>query len=559
MCSTIIYIKNNKGKAVMREQAFEKISEKIKKTPDVWELYNALYFLCKEETDIEAKWQMCKRLRAICNAEVANKNPLSENLNNLYKETLLLEAQFKRFDSYMLYLELNREPSKRFWLPRREQLLPVADAIQDLIDDKLDILTISLPPGSGKSTLEIFLHSMLIGANPDSPSLASGHSNILTNSIYEGVLGIINDKEEYLWHDVYPDWKDPITNAKEQTIDLNKKHRFSSLTCRAIGASLTGATRCEQILTADDLVSGIEEALSMERLDKLWQAYTNDLKSRKKLGCKELHLATRWSVHDPIGRLEKMYGDNPRFKCLVIPALNEKGESNFNYKYGVGFDTQYFEDMRENLDDCSFRALFMNEPIEREGLVYDETELRRYFELPDEEPEIIIAVCDTKDKGTDYCVQVVGYKYGDNYYIDDVICDNNLPEIVDGRLVEQLMRNNVQMANYESNNAGGRVATTVQQEIKAMGGRTKITTKFTTANKETKIIVNSAWVKEHCLFKAKEKYNKQSDYGKFISMLCSYTMAGKNKNDDVPDAISMFAEYAQSFIQRRVEVFKRFI
>ena len=525
----------------------------------MWDLYNALYFLCKEETGVDKKWAMCKRLRHICSTEVSNGNPLSESLNKLYRETLLLEAQFKRFDSYMLYLELNREPSKRFWLPRREQLLPVADAIQDLIDDKLDILTISLPPGSGKSTLEIFLHSMLIGANPDKPSLASGHSNILTNSIYEGVLGIINDKEEYLWHDVFPDWKDPITNAKEQTIDLEKKHRFSSLTCRAIGASLTGATRCEQILTADDLVSGIEEAMSMERLDKLWQAYTNDLKSRKKLGCKELHLATRWSVHDPIGRLERMYADDPRFRCLVIPALNENGESNFNYKYGVGFDTKYFEDMRENLDDCSFKALFMNEPIEREGLVYDETELRRYFELPDEEPEIVIAVCDTKDKGTDYCVQVIGYKYGDNYYIDDVICDNNLPEIVDSRLIEQLMRNNVQMANYESNNAGGRVATTVQNEIKARGGRTKITTKFTTANKETKIIVNSAWVKEHCLFKAKEKYNKQSDYGKFISMLCSYTMAGKNKNDDVPDAISMFAEYAQSFIQRRVEVFKRFI
>lgn len=543
----------------MRTEAFEKISEKLKKTPAVWELYNALYFLCKEETDVDKKWAMCKRLRAICSAEVSNKNPLSDSLNKLYRETLLLEAQFKRFDSYMLYLELNREPSKRFWLPRREQLLPVADAIQDLIDDKLDILTISLPPGSGKSTLEIFLHSMLIGANPDKPSLASGHSNILTNSIYEGVLGIINDKEEYLWHDVFPDWKDPITNAKEQTIDLEKKHRFSSLTCRAIGASLTGATRCEQILTADDLVSGIEEALSMERLDKLWQAYTNDLKSRKKLGCKELHLATRWSVHDPIGRLERMYGDNPRFKCLVIPALNENGESNFNYKYGVGFDTQYFEDMRENLDECSFKALFMNEPIEREGLLYNENELRRYYELPEEEPEVVIAVCDTKDKGTDYCVQLVGYKYNDDYYIDDVVCDNSLPEVVDARLIECLLRNNVQMANYESNNAGGRVAKDVQQAIKERGGRTKITTKFTTANKQTKIIVNSAWVKEHCLFKAKDQYTKQSDYGKFIGMLCSYTMAGKNKNDDAPDAMSMFAEYAQSFIQRRVEVFKRFI
>lgn len=543
----------------MRTQAFEKISEKTKKTPDVWELYNALYFLCKEETDVDKKWAMCKKLRAICNAEVLKGNPLSERLNKLYRETLLLEAQFQRFDSYMLYLELNREPSKRFWLPRREQLMPVAEAIQDLIDDKLDILTISLPPGSGKSTLEIFLHSMLIGANPDRPSLASGHSNILTNSIYEGVLGIINDKEEYLWHDVYPDWKEPITNAKEQTIDLEKKHRFSSLTCRAIGASLTGATRCEQILTADDLVSGIEEALSVERLDKLWQAYTNDLKSRKKLGCKELHLATRWSVHDPIGRLERMYGDNPRFKCLVIPALNENGESNFNYKYGVGFDTKYFEDMRENLDECSFKALFMNEPIEREGLLYSEQELRRYYELPDEDPEAIIAVCDTKDKGTDYCVQLVGYKYGEDYYIDDVICDNSLPEVVDARLIECLLHNNVQMANYESNNAGGRVAKDVQQAVKERGGRTKITTKFTTSNKQTKIIVNSAWVKDHCLFKAKESYTRQSDYGKFIAMMCSYTMAGKNKNDDAPDAISMFAEYAQSFIQRRVEVFKRFI
>ena len=543
----------------MRTQAFEKISEKTKKTPDVWELYNALYFLCKEETDVDKKWAMCKKLRAICNAEVLKGNPLSERLNKLYRETLLLEAQFQRFDSYMLYLELNREPSNRFWLPRREQLMPVAEAIQDLIDDKLDILTISLPPGSGKSTLEIFLHSMLIGANPDRPSLASGHSNILTNSIYEGVLGIINDKEEYLWHDVYPDWKEPITNAKEQTIDLEKKHRFSSLTCRAIGASLTGATRCEQILTADDLVSGIEEALSVERLDKLWQAYTNDLKSRKKLGCKELHLATRWSVHDPIGRLERMYGDNPRFKCLVIPALNENGESNFNYKYGVGFDTKYFEDMRENLDECSFKALFMNEPIEREGLLYSEQELRRYYELPDEDPEAIIAVCDTKDKGTDYCVQLVGYKYGEDYYIDDVICDNSLPEVVDARLIECLLHNNVQMANYESNNAGGRVAKDVQQAVKERGGRTKITTKFTTSNKQTKIIVNSAWVKDHCLFKAKESYTRQSDYGKFIAMMCSYTMAGKNKNDDAPDAISMFAEYAQSFIQRRVEVFKRFI
>ncbi len=351
--------------------------------------------------------------------------------------------------------------------------------------------------------------------------------------------------------------KNIITNAKEQTIDINKKHRFSSLTCRAIGASLTGATRCEKLLTADDLVSGIEEAMSVERLDKLWSAYTNDLKSRKKLGCKELHLATRWSVHDVIGKLEMMYVDDERARFVVMPALNEKGESNFDYKYGVGFDVEYFEDMRNNLDDASFRALFMNEPIEREGLLYHEEELRRYFELPDREPDAVIGVCDTKDKGTDYAFLPVGYVYGEDYYIEDCVCDNGLPEVVDVRLTDILLRHKVKQCRFESNSAGGRVAEKIQADVKARGGITHITTKYTTSNKETKIIVNSAWVKEHCLFKDASKYSRNSEYAKMIRFLCGYTMSGKNKNDDVPDGMAMFAEFAQSLSGNRVEVFKR--
>lgn len=539
------------------EKPFQKISEKTKKSRNDFALYNALYNLCVEEAETETKYRYTTQLKALCTEGVKANVGISDKLRQLFRETLLLEAQFQRFDSYMQYIELDREPTKRFWLPRRKQLLPVAEAIQELIDDKLDILSISLPPGTGKSTLEVFLHSMIVGAFPDNPSLASGHSGILTNSIYEGVLGIINDREEYLWHDVYPDVKNVITNAKEQTIDINKKHRFSTLTCRAIGASLTGATRCEKFLTADDLVSGIEEALSLERLNKLWTAYTNDLKSRKKLGCKELHLATRWSVHDPIGRLANMYADNSRARFLVIPAVDENGESNFNYKYGVGFDRAYFEDMQINLDDASYKALFMNDPIEREGLLYDADELRRYFSLPDEEPDAIIAVCDTKDKGTDYCVLPVGYVYGENYYIDDVVCDNSLPETVNGKIIAVLLNNGVKMARFESNSAGGVVAENIQKAIKDRHGITKIETKFTTTNKETRIIVNSAWVKEHCLFKDKSLYKPNSDYGKMMSLLCGYTFAGKNKNDDVPDAMALFADYAQSFHKGRVEVFKR--
>ena len=131
----------------------------------------------------------------------------------------------------------------------------------------------------------------------------------------------------------------------------------------------SGVRACDKILYADDLCSGIEEAMSKERLDKLWSAYTNDLKSRKKEGAKEIHIATRWSVHDVIGRLENQYGGDSRAKFIVLPALDADGESNFNYTYGVGFSRHYFEDMRNNLDEASFKALFMNQPIEREGLL----------------------------------------------------------------------------------------------------------------------------------------------------------------------------------------------
>lgn len=532
----------------------ENILSHIKAEPENMKHYTALYSVLSSMNNCAEKWRYSETLKRYCTERIIQNK--SKDASSLFKAVLLLEAQGLRLDSYMQYIELQREPEKRFWIPRRKQLEPVCRAMQKLVDGELDILSISLPPGTGKSTLEIFLHSMMIGAFPDSCSLASGHSGTLTNSIYDGVNSILSDPD-YLWHDVYPAAGTIITNAKEQTIDLGKKHRFSSLTCRAIGASLTGATRCEKLLTADDLVSGIEEALSIERLDKLWTAYTNDLKSRKKLNCKELHLATRWSVHDPIGRLQTMYADSPKAQFLVMPAVDEDGESNFNYRYGVGFDKEYFEDMKNNLDDCSWRALFMNQPIEREGLLYNEDELRRYFELPSDSPDAVISVCDTKDKGVDYCVMPIAYQYGNDFYIEEIICDNSNPEIVETRLVEVLLRHKVKLSRFESNSAGGKIAEKLQKEVKSRGGITRITTKYSTANKATRIIVDSPFVKEHFLFKDNSVIKNNKEYKRAIGMLCSYTMAGRNAHDDVPDAFSMLSDFIQSFETQTVRVIQR--
>ena len=528
-----------------------------KKSHDIFKNVQAIFDLAYSINDMELNFK-CREICVKKSQKFKKDRPEhAEQYRQLYKKTLLFAAPVD-FDSYCQYLEWNRPANKRFYLPRRKQLKPVAEALQELAEGKLDVLAISMPPGSGKTTIAIFFLTWLAGKQPDKPMLTGSHSNSFLRGVYDECLRIMSKEGEYLWHDVFPNFDIERTNAADLAIDIGTPKRFATLQFTSVGSGNAGKVRAEGLLYCDDLVSGIEQALSKDRLDKLWELYTTDLRQRKIGDCVELLIGTRWSVHDVIGRLEVKYADSDRAKFIVMPALDENDESNFDYVNGVGFTTEFYHDMRDTMDDASWRALYMNQPIEREGLLYAENELRRYFELPDREPDGVISICDTKDRGTDYAFMPVAYIYGNDYYIEDCVCDNSLPNIVEPRLVNCLLKNKVQMSRFEHNNAGGRVAKDIQAEVKARGGITKITTKFTTSNKETKIILNSAWVKEHCLFKDKSLYKKKDDYGRMLEMLCSYTMAGKNKHDDIPDGFAMLSEYAQSLVGNKVEVFQRF-
>jgi predicted phage terminase large subunit-like protein len=478
---------------------------------------------------------------------------------DLYNKALLFLAQeHKDFDSYLLYVEKNRDPEDRYYQPRRNKIYWLVQKMQRLIDDELDILSISMPPGTGKTTLGEFFISFVMGHYPNTPNLMSSHSGFMTRMFYDAVLNIITSNE-YCWSDVFPDIVFEGNNAKEETINLGRWQPFKTLTCRPIRGSLTGVTRCEGFLYVDDLVSGIEEALSIDRLDKLYGEYTTDLKSRKKKKAKEIHIATRWSVHDVIGRLERMYEGNQRAEFIAVPDIDpQTGKSNFDYDYDVGFDEKYFHDMEMSMDDVSYRCLYKSDPIEREGILYHPTELQRYIGgLPDREPDSILAICDTKDTGTDYNFLGVFYQYGDRYYLEDLVFKNIDPGTLDELNSDMLVKHHVQQAQFESNKEGSRTANEVERLVKAKGGRCHITKKYTTQNKETKIIVNSSWVKEHVIFKDITEYEPKSDYGVMMSFLCSYTQLGKNKHDDAPDTLAMFAQFVDALLGGEGQVVKR--
>lgn len=461
------------------------------------------------------------------------------------------------FDDFCIAMEWERPPSQRFYLPRRKQLLPIAREMQKLADDELDFLGLSMPPGTGKSALETFFLTFMVGRNPLAGNLVGSHNNSFLRGLYEECIRMLDPDGEYCWHEIFPKSRIVKTNALDMKIDVDKPQRFSSFQFRSIQGGNAGLARAIGILVCDDLIEGIEEAMSEERLEAKWTKFNTDLLQRTQGECKILMVATRWSVRDPLGRLEadEVFQKNHRCKFINIPALDKRDHSNFDYGGTIGFTSAYYKSLREIMDDASFSALYMGTPVERTGILYPTDELQRFFDLPTEEPDAVLAVCDTKNKGDDYFCMPIAYQYGDKFYIVSILCDNKTPEVVEPRLVNSLLNYGVKMARFESNSAGGRIAENVQNKIKDKGGITKIVTKYSTANKETRIIVDSAFVKEHFLFRDTSKYD--AEYRVAMNFLVSYTMSGKNRHDDVPDAMSMLADFVQTKVRPQAIVMKR--
>ena len=476
---------------------------------------------------------------------------------------LKMEAQNRQFDSYCLYLEKNRDPGRKFYQPRRAVLRQhgIPQALQRLIDDELDLLTISMPPGTAKTTCEKFFHSAVAGWYPLDFSLFYSHSGDITKMYYNSVLDIISNSDEYCWGEIFPDLHILRSDAKAEQFDVGFAGSFKpfpSVQCTSVGARNAGKVRASKFLFVDDMIARIEDALNKNTLEKLWSAYSVDAKQRKiksptdGIFCKELHIATRWSTRDIIGRLKDIYDDNPRAEFIAIPDINpQTGKSNFEYDV-EGYTIENFHDIEMTMDDISYRCLYKQDPIEREGLLYDEDDLRRFKDLPNQEPDAILGVCDTKEKGTDYMFLPMAYNYGDDYYIVDCVCDDSADFNVQyDKMTNIIVRHKAQQVEFESNQGGLRIAYEVEKRIHDQGSGCTIKTKYTESNKETKIIANADWVKKHCVFLEKTEYSPKSDYGKMMSQLVSYSISGKNKHDDVPDGMANFRLFVDRLFSRK--------
>lgn len=474
-------------------------------------------------------------------------NNIDNDLVNRYFDTLLLEAPHL-FHSYLLYLEKDREESERFYQPKMKQLnkYGLIQAMQDLEDDKYNRLCISMPPGTQKTTLEKFFCSWIIGKHPKDYSLFFSHSNEITGKFYKGVLDITTDDKEYKWNVIFPNLPLQSTNAQAQEANFGKYKAFSSIQCSSIGAKNAGKVRTNRYLYCDDLIGSIEEALNPIILEKIWRIYGVDLKQRKlNEQVKEIIIMTRWSTKDIIGHIIELYGNDPKLKIISIPDIDPKtGKSNFDYEYN-GMSVEFFNDQALTMDDISYRCLYKQDPIEREGLLYPENKIMRYKELPKTRIKRITGQCDTKSSGTDFyvfpcLVEFEGYE--GTYYCTDTICNNSADyEKQYENSANLIVDNEIQDCDFEANQGGDRVANEVRKRVEEKGWLCNISDTATETNKEARIFQCSSWVLQHIVFKDRSLYEPKSDYAEMMSWLLKYSVSGKNLHDDVPDVFSNFA------------------
>lgn len=483
----------------------------------------------------------------------------------IYKKTLRFDA-VDRFDSFMLYLELDREAAKRFYQPRRKVLKRFVDALQALEDDKLDELHLSCPPRIGKTSLIIFFLLWVMGRDSERSNLYCSYSDTITAGFYNGAIEILSDPQTYHFAEIFPTSDLKGTNAKEEYFDLDRKKHYHSLTCRSLYGTLNGACDASGYIVADDLISGIEEALNKDRLKSAWDKVNNNLLTRGKEKTKIIFIGTRWSLADPIGVRREMLANDDKFKYLRtqiidIPALDENEQSNFDYDYGVGFSTERYQAVRSSFertnDLASWDAQYMQKPVERTGSLFEPDAMRYYSGvLPETEPDRIIMVVDPAYGAGDYVAAPVVYQYGSDCYVVDVVFSPENKKVTIPLICDMAIKHNVSAMQIEATKATKEFPNDVQQFLSDNGKRINLTTKAasTQSTKQDRVFAQAPIIIDNFVFLSSGCRSR--DYQKFMEQMFAFKVIGKNVHDDAPDAVAMAADmiFRQN---QKVEVFRR--
>lgn len=486
--------------------------------------------------------------------EYAQDNKTDYKILDTYYDILKIEAR-DILDSYMLYVEKDRKRRERFYEPRRKTLKLVTDKLQALEDDELDELFVHMPARVGKSQELTLATSWKCARNTEASNLYVTYKEGLGGAFLDGVMEIWTDPI-YCFSDVFPEAIIVDTDAKNNKVDLQRKKKYKSLSGKGLTSGLNGEYDALGWLIIDDILEGIQDVLSPDVLRRKQIIFDNNVMKRKKEKCKVVYNGTIWSLHDIYMNRLDFLENNPeakdiRWDVLKIPALDPvTDESNFDYEYGVGFSTEYYRRERakfeENDDMAGWYAQCQQEPIERDGAVFNPEHMKFYNGvLPTEEPYRITAACDVALGGEDNLAFAVAYMYEDGaVYIDDVVFDSSEKKITKPKVTDMIIDHDVGSAFFEANQGGEGYKDEVDEMLREKGKKINLVSQYapTSMRKSQRIWDKAGTIREWYF---RDVGCRSREYRAFMRNLYSFTIKGKNKHEDAADCLASLAYFIE--------------
>lgn len=485
----------------------------------------------------------------------------------LYYQILLLMAP-DYLDAFCLYIERERMRADRFYEPRRRTLKRVVDALQALEDDELDRLFIHMPARVGKTQITTFYTAWHCSRDTEASNLYITYKEGLGGAFIDGVEEIFTDPT-YSYKEVFPKVQIISTDAKNNKLDLGKDRRrrkkYKSLSGKGLESGLNGEYDASGVMILDDILEGVQDVLSTDVLERKRTIYQNNALPRKKENCKMIYMGTIWATNDIYMKEREFLETDPsaadiRYEVIKIPALDPvTDESNFEYEYGVGFSTDYYRRLRAqfemNADLAGWWCQAQQEPIDRQGAIFEPQSMKYYKTLPEGEPIKVIAHCDVALGGADFLSFPVAYYYEDEEgdlegYVEAVVFDNSEKHITLPQVVGMIKKHQIKNVHFEANQGGEGYKDEVRRLIKE-DKEYKIPCNITsdwapvTKRKDQRIWDCAQDIRE-LNFKEPQLQDKQ--YRMFMQNLFSFTMNKRSKrvHDDAPDSLAGLVEFDKS-------------
>lgn len=425
-----------------------------------------------------------------------------------------------------------------FYKPERRYLVELCEALQEFYEDeKAKVLIINEPPRHGKSRTAGLFVEWVLGRNPAEKIMTGSYNNILSATFAKNVRNAIQevkaDDNITVYSDIFPNVRIKRGDAAMDMWSLDGGYNSYLATSPSGTATGFGCS----LLIIDDIIKNAEEAYNETAKEKSWLWFTNTMLSRLEEGGKILIIMTRWASDDLAGRAIEHFGEAA--KVITMKALQPDGTMLCDE---ILSRRSYEEKVRAMGADIA-SANYQQEPIDLKGQLY--SSFKTYDRIPVDinGNPLFTAIrnyTDTADTGSDYLCSIVYGVYNGEAYVLDLLYTKDAMEETEPATAAMLYRNDVNVADFESNNGGRGFARQVRRILQDTykSNKTVINTFAQTKNKAARILSNSTWVMEHIYFPT----NWKDRWPEYYRAMTRYQREGKNANDDAQDATTGIAE-----------------